>query len=166
MSTVIRNGRIESLARVLLDDDANLPADGLALVSLQRWQAEPEALLGSGAEIGVSLPNTVNVADVIDSIRERPIIALQFPAFADGRAYSQARLLRERYGYQGEICAMGDAVVLDQLQSMMRCGFNSFVLRADQDADRCLRESRAFSLAYQPLDAETPVVSKLRHQAA
>ncbi len=101
MSTLIRNLRIEADDYVLLADDVALPASGKVIVSHARWLAERDALLASGLTIGIKLPNTVYIATVLPEIAERPLIELDFPSFPDGRAYSQARLLAERFQYKG-----------------------------------------------------------------
>ena len=75
-------------------------------------------------------------------------IAVDFPAFTDGRGYTIARLLRERYGYTGEIRAVGD-VLVDQLDYMRRCGFSAMALRDDQHPEDALRALNAFSVRYQ-----------------
>ena len=80
-------------------------------------------------------------------------IDLQFPKFTDGRAYSQAFLLRRRLGFQGELRATGD-VLIDQLVQMQRSGFDSAVLRADQDAAAAEVQFSRFASFYQG-DART-----------
>ena len=75
-------------------------------------------------------------------------IELQFPKFTDGRAFSQAFLLRRRLSFQGEIRATGD-VLVDQLQQMVRSGFSSAVLRADQSLDTAHRQLDRFASFYQ-----------------
>lgn len=166
-TTLIRNLRVEADDYTLLADDAALPAAGKVIVGYSRWLAEREALLASGLDVGVKLPNTVDVATVLPEIAERPLIALDFPAFPDGRAYSQARLLAERFRFKGELRATGRAVVRDQIGFMVRCGFTSFELRADQDPAACLAAVHEFSLAYQPAaDALEPVLLRRRHAAA
>ena len=81
-------------------------------------------------------------------------IDLKFPKFTDGRAYSQAYLLRRRLGFKGELRATGD-VLVDQLQQMQRCGFDSAVLRADQSLDSARRQMGYFADFYQG-DATQP----------
>jgi len=96
----------------------------------------------------------------------QPLIALEIPKMADGRAYSQARVLRERYAYRGEIRAQGD-VLHDLLFNMARCGINAFELRADQDAQDCLRAFADFDLAYQQAaDGVETVLQQRRRLAA
>jgi len=85
------------------------------------------------------------------------VIALNFPSFTDGRHYSSARLLRERYGYKGEIRAIGD-VLRDQLFYMRRCGFDAFAIRADRDPVDALEGLKDFSVTYQAAaDDERPL---------
>lgn len=164
MSTIlIRNLKLEADDYTLLADDAALPAAGKLIVSYARWHAEREALLASGLAIGVRIPNTVDIATVLPEIAERPLIALDFPAFPDGRAYSQARLLAERFAYKGELRATGKAVVRDQIGFMVRCGFTSFELREGQDPKACLEAVHEFSVPYQQAaDHARPVFLRRR----
>lgn len=163
MSALIRNKQLVSDDYVTLADDAVLPAGGAVIVSLARWQAEQAALEASSLRVGVKLPNTVDVDTIAAQILARPLIALDFPAFGDGRAYSQARVLRDRYQYRGEIRATGAAVVRDQIHSLYRSGVDSFALRADQDPAVCLAAFKDFDIAYQPgAEAMTPLVRRLR----
>lgn len=167
MSTLIRNLRIEADDYILLADDAALPASGKVIVSHARWLAERDALLASGLSVGIKLPNTVDVATVLPEIGERPLLELDFPSFPDGRAYSQARLLAERFQYQGELRAAGKAVVRDQIGFMVRCGFTSFALRDGQDPAACLAAVHEFSVPYQQAaDHAEPVFLRRRHGAA
>lgn len=149
MSALIRNDRIDTDDFTSLEDDEAPPASGSIIVSLARWQKECEDLKSSGLIVGVRIPNTADLVQLWPLLAERPLIALEFPGFADGRAYSQARLLHDRYRYSGEVRATGAAVVRDQIQGMRRCGINAFALRADQDAEQCLTAFKDFSLAYQ-----------------
>ena len=89
---------------------------------------------------------------------------MNFPKFGDGRGYSIARLLRERYGYTGELRAIGD-VLRDHLQFMEQCGFDAFALREDQNIDEALRAFDDFSDGYQT-SARRPVPLFLRRLAA
>ncbi|MDS4040378.1 MAG: DUF934 domain-containing protein [Candidatus Competibacter sp.] len=148
MRSVIKDRRIVEDRWRHVADDAELP-DGPAIVSLARWIRERALLLERGEPIGVRLPNTTNVADLAADLPVLAVIALEFPKFADGRAYSQARLLRERYGYRGEIRAVGD-VLRDQLLFMARSGFDAFELQADRDLDDALEAFGEFSESYQP----------------
>ena len=85
---------------------------------------------------------------IADDLQHFQVVALNFPVFSDGRHYSSARLLRERYKYQGEVRAIGD-VLRDQLFYMKRCGFDAFALRADRDPYEALESLKDFSVTYQ-----------------
>ena len=148
MPSVIKNRQIVEDHWQSVADDAEL-STGPVIVSLARWQQERTALLARGEPVGVRLPNTANVADLAADLPMLALVALEFPKFADGRAYSQARLLRERYGYPGEIRATGD-VLRDQLFFMTRSGFDAFELRADRSLEDALEAFNDFSESYQP----------------
>ncbi len=156
--TLIHAGEIIDDTYPLVADDAAIPASGSALIGWDRFEKEQDALGDSRSRIGLLLPNTLDVAANIDPLLAAPLLVLQFPGFADGRAYSQARLLRDRYGYQGDLRATGQAVVLDQIGELLRCGFSSLHLRADQDPQRCLAAFKAPSLRYQSASDSVPVV--------
>lgn len=87
-------------------------------------------------------------AGIADRLGAAARVEVNFPRFTDGRGYSIARLLRERFGYQGELRAVGD-VLRDQLFYLSRCGFDAFLLREDQDAEEALGALHDFSEAYQ-----------------
>ena len=148
MRSVIKNRQIVEDRWQHLADDAELPA-GPVIVSLARWRRERAALLARGEPVGVRLPNTANVADLAADLPALALVALEFPKFADGRAHSQARLLRERYGYRGELRAVGD-VLRDQLFFMARNGFDAFEPRADRGLEDALEAFGEFSDSYQP----------------
>jgi uncharacterized protein (DUF934 family) len=148
MTRIIKNRQIVEDHWQTIADDAEMPA-GPVLVSLARWNREQAALLERGEPLGVRLLNTANIADLVADLPHWQVVALEFPKFADGRAYSQARLLRERYGYQGEIRAVGD-VLRDQLWFMARSGFDAFEVRADRSLEDALAAFGEFSESYQP----------------
>ena len=149
MSRIIRQ-------RAIVEDDWTLAPDGAAhtgaagrlIVPLARWRAE-RAALETASAVGVLLPNTEDVEAVYPEIAERPLIALQFPAFADGRALTQAILLRNRLGFAGELRALGD-VVRDLVFWLGRCGFDAIAPRGDQDLQACLQALDEIRTAYQP----------------
>lgn len=162
MSRLIRATGEASAVYAEIADDGPLPEDGPIMVSLARWEKDL-GLLGRRAQpFAVRIPNTVNVGTLDSSLLAATAIILEFPSFGDGRAYSQARLLRESRGYRGELRATGAAVVRDQLMGMARCGIDGFELRADQSAAECLAALSEFSLAYQPALDDRPRVRELR----
>jgi uncharacterized protein (DUF934 family) len=126
-----------------------LPA-GKVIVPLGLWQAEREQLtaLRSAADIAVWLAPDSEPADIVGDFDKIALIAVDFPVFRDGRGFSIARLLRERYGYKGEIRAIGD-VLRDQLTNMFRCGFDAYAVRADKDIHDALKAFDEFTVQYQ-----------------
>ena len=118
------------------------------------WQQQP-------AWPAVSLANTDPVEDLAPHVGRLRLIVLSFPKFSDGRAYSQARLLRGRLGYAGELRATG-GVLQDQLPFMLRCGFDSF--ESDQKGfEEALAKARTlFSVVYQPAEDDRAPASLLR----
>jgi uncharacterized protein (DUF934 family) len=109
----------------LLDDLEPGAAQAL-LVSLPRFQAEGDAWLAEGRRIGVRVAAEEDVEGLAYDLARLSLVALAFPKFRDGRAYSSAALLRGRYQYAGELRAVGD-VLRDQAAPMVRCGFDAFV---------------------------------------
>jgi uncharacterized protein (DUF934 family) len=105
-------------------DDQTVP-EGDVIVSLTRFQAEGEALQAHGRAVGVRIEANEAVEALAYDLPRIPVVALAFPKFRDGRAFSGASLLRERLGYRGEVRAVGD-VLREQAQFMVRCGFDAF----------------------------------------
>ncbi|WP_341897042.1 DUF934 domain-containing protein [Ferrovibrio terrae] len=144
-------------------DDAALPASGAVLVSYARWQAEKDQLSGRNSPLGISLPNTVDVLDFGPEAERFDLIVLSFPKFGDGRAYSQAHLLRARFGYTGELRATGN-VLRDQLWHMQRSGFDAFEIPREDAAAVFAKALQSFSHVYQP--AADGRVSALKQRLA
>lgn len=126
MSDVFRNSRFEPDARVTLADDASLPA-GAFFVSFARFRAERETLLSRGTDLGILLEPADRIEEIADDLPRIGALAVRFPKFGDGRGYSTARLARERWGFTGELRAIGD-VLWDQLEAYGRCGFDTLVV--------------------------------------
>jgi uncharacterized protein (DUF934 family) len=150
---LIIDGRTEKDSWHLLD--ASDGVDVLAelegkdvIVPLCCWLAEQGPISTRNGKTGVWLDSHELPAALRDDLPRLPLIALCFPVFSDGRAYSSARELRQNMGYTGEIRAIGD-VLRDQLFYMQRCGFNAFLLRDDQDLELALSAFADFNQAYQ-----------------
>ncbi|MBV8392265.1 MAG: DUF934 domain-containing protein, partial [Alphaproteobacteria bacterium] len=107
------------------------------------------------------LANTEDVLKVGDRLKGIELIVLDFPKFTDGRAYTQARLLRERLRYKGELRASG-AVYLDQLPFLLRCGFDSFASTQKGFAEALARARSLYSVVYQPVGDGRATASQLR----
>src|SRR4051812_15266300 len=146
---LVKNAKISPDAFAHITDDAELPADGAVLVSAARFLADPEALLRRAGSLGVIWPNNRDVDDVVPYLDRLAVVALVFPTFRDGRAYTQARLLRERFRYRGELRATGQ-VLRDQFVFMLRAGFSAFEVKKDSDAAAFASTVKRYSVFYQP----------------
>jgi len=118
------------------------------IVPLQSWNRFHNELKTSTNQVAVWLDSNEFTNQIIGDVNEIPLIALNFPVFTDGRSYSNARELRLELHYSGEIRAIGD-VLRDQIFYMSRCGFNSFLIREDQDSASCLKALNDFQSSYQ-----------------
>ena len=134
---------------VRVEDEATLPKAGAVLVSLARFQTEREALLARDAELGVWLASDETPSAIAGDLDRLGLVALDFPVFSDGRAYSSARLLRERYGFEGELRAIGD-VLCEQLPYMLRSGFNSFEMASPKALEEFEAVVGEVRVVYQP----------------
>jgi uncharacterized protein (DUF934 family) len=141
-----------------VSEGEGVPAAGHVIFTLDWWNAERQAFAGSNVPLGLRVDAGVKLEDIAEDISRFSVIALTFPKFGDGRAFSTAVLLRERYGFKGELRAVGE-VLIDQIQPMMRCGFDAFEV-TDAITEAAIREGHFPGVAhfYQPgLGAETQV---------
>jgi phosphoadenosine phosphosulfate reductase len=145
-----KNGAFVADAWRTIAEGEDIPPSGHVIVPLDWWRQERAAFEGSNAAFGVVVQPGTPLESFAADIHRFAVIALAFPKFGDGRAFSMARLLRERYGFTGELRAVGD-VLIDQIQMMERCGFDTFEI-GDPVTERLLRERGAptYALFYQP----------------
>lgn len=150
MPKIIRDSAIvEDQAFFLSDENAaTLPNASPLVISLKTWQARRDELLAWGGQLGLLLQTTDEPETFAADVPMFALIAIQFDKFTDGRGYSLGRLLRERYGFRGELRAVGD-VLQDQLFYLKRSGFNAFAIRADKSIDVALKSLKDFSETYQ-----------------
>ena len=143
------------------EDALATAANGASLlVAHAVWSARRDELIARGTPIGVRLEAHDEPASIADDLDRLALIAVQFPKFTDGRGYSIARLLRQRYGYRGPLRAVGD-VLRDQLFYMLRCGFDSFAMKHDEQVDGALSAYRDFTEAYQTsVDRTVPLFAR------
>jgi len=123
------------------------------IVPLATWKAAAATLRARRHPVGVLVPPNADLADLAgpdDTLETTGIalIAIDFPAYTDGRGYSLAQLLRNRYGYQGELRAVGD-VMIDTIHYQARVGFDSFLVKPGHDPQQALTALRSFSVHYQ-----------------
>lgn len=154
MTTIIKNRQavaddytLLTLAEGDAADTVALPA-GPLLVPLAVWQARQAELQSRGTPVGVWLAAGEGPEAIAGDLAALPVVGVHFPKFVDGRGYSTARLLRERYAYQGEIRALGD-VLHDQLFLMARCGFDAFALKEGKDVAKAVAAFETFKNPYQ-----------------
>lgn len=146
---LIKDGRLIE-DRFLNCSTANeLPESGALIVSIEQWQDHWDRLIRRGDPVGVLIKSHEHPEIIADDLESLSVVALEFPKFTDGRAYSYARLLRERYGFKGELRAVGD-VLLDQIHYMQRVGFNAMEINSDQPMTDFETATTEFSVWYQP----------------
>ena len=151
---VIRNGEvIGDIWQMLVPREGESAAtvalpEGPLAVSLAVWKVRRDELLARTSPIGVRLDPADDPGEIAADLPRLALVAVHFPKFADGRGYSTGVLLRRRYGYRGELRAVGD-VLRDQLFYLARSGFDSFQLREGADSHAALPSLKSFSVAYQ-----------------
>jgi uncharacterized protein (DUF934 family) len=157
---LVKAGKIVEDQYVRLADDTPLPEGVPLLLTAARFLADARGLAERDAPVGVIWPNDRRVADLAPFVDRLALIALVFPKFKDGRAYSQARLLRERYGFGGELRATGE-VLRDQFQFLLRSGFDAFEVKKPADAAAFAQAAARFSVFYQPsVDGRLPALRR------
>jgi uncharacterized protein (DUF934 family) len=162
---LVENGRVVEDRYVRVDDDSPLPDRVPIIVTAKRFLAETDALIRRDGSLGVLWPNDRRVAELAPWLGHVALIALNFPKFRDGRAYSQARLLRETYGFRGTLRATGD-VLRDQFGFLVRAGFDSFEVKKPADARVFVEVLSRYSIYYQPgADGRAPALRRRLQRA-
>ena len=158
---LIKDGAFAEDGFVFVPDGHALPDNGGVIVTLSRFQSETANLLAHHAPLGVRLAAGENPEVLKDELSRIAVIVLEFPVFKDGRGFSWARMLRERFDYKGEIRATGH-FLYDQIAFLIRVGFDAFEVRQDfriEDFQRALGEMR---YVYQPAMDRTQAILELR----
>lgn len=149
---------VEDAFTAVADDQEIPPGD--VIVSLTRFQTEGGALLSEGRQVGVRVDSHEEVEALAYDLPEIAVVALAFPVFGDGRAYSSARLLRERFQFKGEVRAVG-GVLREQAVQMVRCGFNAFEPADGSTVEEWSRAAHRFRHVYQrSSDRRTPAFAE------
>jgi uncharacterized protein (DUF934 family) len=162
---LVENGKIVEERYVHVDDDAPIPERVPVIVSAKRFLADADALIRRDGSLGVAWPNDRRVAELQPWLGHLALIALHFPKFRDGRAYSQARLLREHYGFGGTLRATGD-ILRDQFSFLVRAGFDSFAVKKAADAGVFAESVARYSVFYQPsADGAAPALRQRLQKA-
>ena len=157
---LIKDGAFVQDAFVTVTDDAALP-DGAAIVSLARFQKEREALLTRNAPLGVQLKSSENPELLGEDVQRFSVIVLEFPVFRDGRAFSWARMLRERLKFTGEIRGTGH-FLYDQINYMKRVGFDAWTVADGFSLEQFQRALTEITNVYQPSADGKKTIRELR----
>ncbi len=158
---LVRNGAEVANEWTHLDDAAELKPEGSVTLSLARFLAEADSLAGRNAPLGVRLVPGDDAALLEPFLEQIQLVEVSFPKYTDGRGYSQAQLLRRRYGFTGEIRAVGH-VLRDQIFYMNRSGFDAYET-ARADLSGVLEALTEFRDAYQPAADQRAPVFRHRH---
>lgn len=158
---IIKDGCIVADDWRHLADDEAAPAGGRYTVSFQRWQTEKQALVADAKELGIRLRGDDLLEMLADDLSSFALIVIEFPAMADGRGFSLARLLRDRFGYQGEIRARGE-FIRDQMFFLGRVGVNAFECGEVQTLESLLPALSEFTVRYQAATDETQPLYRRR----
>ena len=161
---LLKNGKAAQDEWAFAEDGAGL-VDGATIVSLARFLSEHETLLAGNRPLGVRMANSEDPGQLAPWLDRLSLIELSFPKYTDGRAFSQAQLLRRRYGYKGEVRATGQ-ILRDQLRLMIRSGFDAIQFD-DADAEAVYEiSSRELSEFYQPAADTSASIFLKRHSKA
>ncbi|MCK5830211.1 MAG: DUF934 domain-containing protein [Methylococcales bacterium] len=128
--------------------DSDELSDGNITVSLARWKEEKTKLTNRNGSTGIRLSPSDKIENFTDNLDQISLVALEFSAFTDGRSFSHARLLRNRYGFKGEIRAIGNYMA-DQVFYLSRVGVNAFQLEKPKDLITALSTMNDFTVTYQ-----------------
>lgn len=148
MHQLLKDGAVVNNTWQLISADTDDLPQGDILISVSCWQAQRHNLANHAGAVGVWIDSNEEIEAFVATILDLPVIAINFPKFVDGRGFSLARLLRDRYGYSGEIRAIGQ-IIRDQLFPMQRCGFNAFAFETELDLVEASKSLGDFSDAYQ-----------------
>jgi uncharacterized protein (DUF934 family) len=157
---LIKNGVFIEDAYLRVADDAPLP-DGAIIVSLSRFNKERDSLIARNAPIGIQLQSHENPESLNGDVNHFSLIALEFPKFRDGRAFSWARMLRTRLGFTGEIRAVGD-FLYDQVNYQHRVGFDAWEVPEHFTIEMFNRALTEMSNVYQPSVDGKKTIRQLR----
>jgi uncharacterized protein (DUF934 family) len=158
---LVKAGKIAEDRFLRVADGNPIPEEGAIIVSADRFLADAQEFANRSDPVGVLWPNNRSVAELEPHLARLALVALVFPAYKDGRAYSQARMLRERYGYGGELRATGQ-VLRDQFVFLLRSGFDAFDVVKPADAVAFEDVAQRYSVFFQPTGDGRMTVARVR----
>ncbi len=163
---LIKKGQIVGDPWIKVSEDETPPPAGAILIPYALWEQQRETLLVRNTPLGITLRSDQPPALIEGDLTRFELIALDFPTFKDGRPYSHARLLRERYGFTGELRATGN-ILRDQFLFLHRCGFDAFEVATHDSATAWEAALSEITVTYQPgTDERTPATVLRQSQAA
>ena len=163
MALLLKDGAVAENSWQAVADDAETVPDGPVILGLARWRRDRAALSARNTPLGIRLKSAELAGEIAGDLDRFALVALEFPVFRDGRAFSTARELRERYGFTGEIRALGH-VLPDQYAFLVRTGFTSVEVADTANLASWRHALSEISVAYQTvLDGDTPL-SNLRRR--
>ncbi len=162
---LVKNGALAADPFVDASRAESVPESGPVIVSLGQWRAGRDALALRSDPIGLKLASDESPELVAEDLPRFAVVALEFPKFRDGRAYTYARWLRQRFDYRGEVRAVGE-VLLEQLHFMLRVGFDAFEIQEADPLGAYRAAEREFSVWYQPTGDGRATAMELRRRGA
>jgi uncharacterized protein (DUF934 family) len=160
VTNLIKSGAYAADAFTAVADDTALP-DGPVLVSLARFNKDRDALLARNTPVGIHLQSSENPEQLGKDVHHFALVALEFPKFRDGRAFSWARILRTRLGFTGEIRAVGD-FLFDQVNYQHRVGFDAWEVPDNFTVEMFHRALAEMTNVYQPSTDGKKTIRELR----
>ncbi len=162
---LVKNGAIVEDRFIRILDETAVPDDVPAIVPAARLLADAADLANRNGATGVLWPNDRSVSELAPYLDRLALVALVFPNFRDGRAYSQARILRERHGFRGELRVTGQ-VLRDQFVLLHRAGFDAYEVSKLSDAPAFAEAVARYSVVYQVNGTGAYAVSRRLRSAA
>lgn len=158
---LIKHGQEIDNVWAFVPDEAELSPGGCITVTPARFRNETDILLARNTDIGVRLHPADDPHEIADHLERLALIEISFPKYTDGRGYSQAQLIRRRFGYRGELRAVGH-VLRDQIFYMNRSGFDAYETER-ADLSGVLHALSEYSYVYQPAAGDHVPVFRQRH---
>ena len=165
MALLLADGSVAENPWIAVDDEAETVPEGPVVISLERWTRDHASLAARNTPLGIRLKSDQLAARIAADLGRFALVALEFPIFRDGRAFSTARELRERYGFTGDIRALGH-VLPDQYQFLVRTGFSSVEVAEGGNLASWRHALAEITVAYQAALSEETPLSNLRRRVA
>jgi uncharacterized protein (DUF934 family) len=161
MRVADRNGLVAGDPWTGVTDDDAIPVGASVIVSFDRLRNDHNAVFAAANAVGVEVPGNVDFDELNPFLPRLKLIVVRFATMRDGRVFSAGRLLRERYGFTGDLRAAGDFIP-DQILFLLRCGFSTFAIPDSFSLDSLKRAVAAYSAWYQRATDGAPTVAELR----